>query len=283
MLGHQVQRQLFRTGIPFLATDRKVDFCNLSTLRNFISGHSCSWIINCAAYTAVDAAETDSEKAFALNAEGPKNLAAMAVELGATLVHISTDYVFNGRLDRPYREEDLTDPQSVYGKSKLAGEEVVRKSGCPHIILRISWLYGVYGKNFVETMLRFMKEKGQVKVVNDQIGAPTYAAVLAENIVSFISRKTPSRGIFHYADAGEISWFDFACAIAKEGLNQKLLDSAPRVIPIPSSEFPTPVTRPANSLFNKSRAIKELGMQIHPWHENLAHYFEERRTAHANI
>lgn len=283
MLGHQVMRQLERAGVPFLASDREVDFRDPAALRSFISGHHCHWIINCAAYTAVDAAETDRENAFALNALGPKNLADLSLELGATLLHISTDYVFNGRLDRPYHEADETDPQSVYARSKRAGEEAILASGCRHLILRISWLYGVYGKNFVETMLRIMAERGQVKVVNDQIGAPTYAAVLAENLVALVSRKAANSGIFHYADAGEISWYDFACAIAKEGLAQKLLDRPPLITPIPSSEYPTAVARPANSLFNKSKAIQELGLQVHPWQENLAHYFEERRMLHAKF
>jgi dTDP-4-dehydrorhamnose reductase len=283
MLGHQVRRHLERSHMPFWATDREVDFRDPSALRQYVTGHPCTWIVNCAAYTAVDAAEGDAENAFSINAEGPRNLAELALDLGAKLLHISTDYVFNGSLDRPYCEEDETDPRSVYGRSKLAGETAIRETGCEAIILRISWLYGVYGKNFVETMLRFMKEKGLVRVVDDQIGAPSYAAALAENIVGLIARKTPSRGIFHYADAGEISWYDFARAIAEEGLRQKLLDSPPGVIPIPSREYPTPVTRPANSLFNKSKAIRELGLLVHPWRENLAHYFEERRMLHAKL
>ncbi len=281
MLGRQLQRRFQRTNTPLIASDREVDICDIDALRRFTERKPCSWIVNCAAYTAVDAAESDRYNAFALNAKGPENLALVARELDCPLLHISTDYVFDGRLDRPYREDDPTAPQSVYGQSKLAGEQAVRSVGRDHIILRISWLYGVHGKNFVETMLRLFQEKGQARVVNDQIGAPTYAAVLADNISSLVSTPVKARGTFHYADDGEISWYDFACAIAEEALSQGLLGEPPRIEPIPGSQWPTPAKRPDNSRFDKAKAKTELALSILPWRRNLRQYFQERRTLHA--
>ncbi len=283
MLGRQLHRALQHSHRSVIATDQELDIRDIDALRQFSRGEPVSWIINCAAYTAVDAAETDRDNAFALNARGPENLARIAAEINCPLLHMSSDYVFNGQSDQPYREEDEPDPQSVYGASKRAGEEAVIDRYGRHIILRISWLYGVYGRNFIETMLHIFKEKGQARVVNDQYGAPCYAAALADNITRLVNGPNEARGIFHYADGGEISWYDFACAVADEAIRLDLLDKYPQIDPISSSEYPSPARRPASSLFCKTKAIKELGFAVQPWRENLAHYFEERRTLHATI
>lgn len=284
MLGRQVHRQLERLQLPFHASDREVDIRDLQALRRYAKARRIDWIINCAAYTAVDAAESDPDSAFALNTLGPENLARIAAEKDCPLLHISTDYVFDGTQKLPYREEDPPCPQSVYGRSKYAGEQAVA-SVLPdnHLILRISWLYGVYGKNFVETMLRIFREKGEARVVNDQIGAPSYAAALAEKIVEVILRRVPVRGLFHYADRGEISWYDFACAIAEEALERKLIHKSPRIEAIPTREFPSPAPRPASSRLDTARTQKELGMIPQPWRDGLRLYLEERRTLHATF
>jgi len=281
MLGRQIHRRFERMHLSCLATDREIDIRDIDALKHFSSGKKVDWIVNCAAYTAVDAAESDPDSAFALNAEGPENLARIAAEMNCPLLHISTDYVFDGTKRHPYQEEDPACPQTVYGKSKTAGEKAI-VSVLPHnhLILRISWLYGVYGKNFVETMVRIFREKGRARVIDDQIGAPTYAAVLADNIVGIINRNIPSRGIFHYADQGEISWYDFACAVAEEALDHKLIFEKPVITPIPTREFPSPAPRPASSRFDKSKAQTELGLSILPWRTNLNHYFQERSTLH---
>ena len=236
-------------------------------------------VINAAAYTAVDKAESDAARAQAVNADGAGNLAAAAKAAGARFFHVSTDFVFDGSQSRPYRPDDLPNPLSVYGKTKLAGEEAVRGAlGAEAFILRTAWVYAAGGHNFVRTMLRLMAERGEVRVVADQKGAPTWASSLAEALWA-AATSPAARGIHHWTDAGVASWYDFAVAIAEEGLARGLLHKAPKVQAITTADYPTPARRPAYSVLDRSSAETLLGLKPAPWRDNLRRMLEE--LAHA--
>lgn len=232
-------------------------------VRNFFKGSHPDFLINCAAYTAVDKAEQEKDLAYQVNAEAVGVLAAVCKEYHCRFIHVSTDYVFDGTASRPYREEDLTNPQGVYGATKLEGEKQAQQFNPDSIIIRTSWVYSSYGKNFVKTILRLLQEKPSVSVVNDQIGSPTYAADLAKAILEIISSNKWLSGIYNYSNDGIISWFSFATEIAA------LRGSTIPVYPISTAEFPTPAKRPAWSVLDKSKISDAYGIKIRPWKESL--------------
>ena len=221
------------------------------------------YLINCAAYTAVDKAETDKEAAYDVNAVATGLLATTCKEHNTRFIHISTDYVFNGKATAPYREDAMTDPQGIYGASKLEGEKLAMKLNPSSIIIRTSWVYSEFGKNFVKTMLRLMSEKPSINVVNDQVGSPTYAADLADAIMQIIISGKWQAGIYHYSNSGIISWFDFATAIGE------MIGSTCIVNPIPSSQYPTPAIRPGYSVLDTSKISKTFSIQIKDWRTSL--------------
>lgn len=221
------------------------------------------YCINCAAYTAVDKAESDRENAFLVNAQGPANLAAASVKYNTRLIHISTDYVFDGNGTSPYQTNAPTAPQSVYGESKLEGERMVMANNDQSIIIRTSWVYSVFGKNFVKTMLRLMSEKPEINVVNDQVGSPTYAADLARAIMQIVSSGDWQPGIYHYSNEGIISWYEFAQAI------KELSGCNCIVNPIPGSAYPTPAKRPAYSAMDLSAIGQAYGIYPPAWKDSL--------------
>lgn len=230
-------------------------------------------VINAAAYTAVDAAESDEATAGAVNRDGAANLARSAARIDARMIQISTDFVFDGSAGTPRRPDDQTNPLSVYGRTKLEGELAVREIlGPSALVVRTAWLYSTTGSNFVKTMLRLMQERGEVRVVNDQLGTPTRADSLAVALWCMLERDLA--GIQHWTDDGIASWHDFAVAIAEIGTEQGLLGRKPEVIPVPSTEFPTPATRPAFSVLDKKTTWAGLdGTRCMPcvhWRENLA-------------
>ena len=226
-------------------------------------------VINAAAYTAVDKAESDEWAAYRINGEGPGHLAAAAHAANARFVHVSTDFVFNGRSGKPYAPDHETDPLGVYGASKLAGERSALAADPKAIILRTAWVYGVTGHNFVRTMLRLMAERDEVRVVADQIGTPTFAGSLADAIWAL--HAAGASGIHHWTDSGAASWYDFAVAIQEEALQIGLLDRTVPVIPIATSDYPTPAKRPHYSVLNKSSAIALIGAAAPHWRTNLRH------------
>ena len=236
---------------------------------NFFSSNKIDFCINCAAYTAVDKAEQEEELAFQINAEAVGVLAAICKEQDCKFVHVSTDYVFDGLANRPYREDDLTNPQGVYGASKLAGEKEAVLLNPDAVIIRTSWVYSSFGKNFVKTILRLLQEKPSVSVVDDQIGSPTYAADLAVAILEIISLKSWKPGVYHFSNEGEISWCTFAKAIAA------LTHSNTPIQAITTAEFPTPAKRPAYSVLDTSRIEKEIGLKIPHWETALQACYDQ--------
>lgn len=240
----------------------EVDITNLQLLEDLVKKESINAIINCAAFTAVDKAESCEELAAKINIDGPKNLALAAKSVGAKLVHISTDYVFDGKSSLPLKESDATQPIGVYGRTKRQGEVEVEKSGCDAIVIRTAWLYSEYGNNFVKTMIKLGKERESLNVVYDQIGTPTYATDLAFAIMTLLEKGITGFQTYHFSNEGVISWFDFTKAIFEiAGLSTK-------VNAIESFEYPTAAERPAYSVLNK-RKIKEAGVTVPYWKESL--------------
>lgn len=236
-------------------------------------------VINAAAYTAVDRAESEPELARRGNAEGPGNLARACATLGIRLLHVSTDFVFDGRASEPYRPGDATAPLGEYGRSKLAGELAVREVLPQAVILRTGWVYSRFGGNFVKTMLRLMAERDSLNVVCDQVGTPTWTGGLAEALWNFAARPDLS-GTYHWSDAGVCSWYDFAVAICEEGRAHGLLPRPVAVHPIPASDYPTPARRPAFSVLDKSATWRDLGREGVHWREQLRHMLTEYKEHH---
>ena len=276
MLGRQIAGELQKKGLAFSASDREVDIGDFHSLNVFSQGKKISWIINCAAYTAVDQAEIESAAAFRINAAGVENLAKLAAGLDAKLVHFSTDYVFDGRNHRPYGENDQPQPLSQYGQSKWQGEKLLLASWHAIFIFRISWLYGVFGNNFVSTMLKLFREKDKVRVVNDQFGSPTYAAALARNVVRLIGADCEHYGLYHYCDNGVISWYDFAVQIMARALEYNLLEKNIPLLAIPTADFPTKAIRPAYTALDCSKVVRELNFKMRDWRSNLDDFFQEK-------
>ena len=227
-------------------------------------------IVNAGAYTAVDRAESDKQRAWAVNAVAPGILAEEAKRAGALLIHYSTDYVFDGELDRPYVETDRTHPLGVYGATKLEGEHAVSASGCRHVILRTSWVYGPRGRNFMLTMLRFASERDTLRVVDDQRGAPTSSAQLARATAALLEAGAEHSGVYHATASGETTWFGFAGAIF-EGRRHQLGDAlrVPQLVPISSAEYPTPAKRPKNSVLSNAKLENVFGFRLGDWREGL--------------
>jgi dTDP-4-dehydrorhamnose reductase len=244
---------------------------DFAAITNSFKTYRPNYCINCAAYTAVDKAESEKESAFRINGDAAGVLAAACKEYDCRFIHISTDYVFDGKGSTPYKEDSPVYPQSVYGASKLEGEKQALQFNSDSIIIRTSWVYSRFGKNFVKTMLKLMNEKDEINVVDDQIGSPTYAADLAETVLQIIGILTNVQtrhalslhGIYHYSNEGVISWYDFAVAI------KELSGSSCKVNPVPSSQYPTPAKRPAYSVLDKTKIQQTFGIALKDWKQSL--------------
>jgi len=257
----------------FYFTDKDaLDITDKQELLDFIEMNAIDTVINCAAYTAVDKAEDDEVLALKVNAEAVGNLASISKENNIFLIHISTDYVFDGNGDRPYQEEDQTNPQGKYGITKLRGEELLKEINPPHaIIIRTAWVYSEFGNNFLNTMLRIGKERSEINVVCDQLGAPTYAKDLARSILTMLHQETQFRTTqttdtvvtYHYSNEGSCSWYDFAQAIFK------LANIECKVNPISTEEYPTPAKRPHYSVLDKTKIKEAYGLVIPHWDDAL--------------
>jgi len=270
--GGQLGRALMATapeGVSATGVTRhECDISNPDAVRQCVAECDPAWVINAAAYTAVDDAEDVPDTAFAVNADGPRYLAQACAASGIRLLHVSTDFVFDGKTGSPYATDAVAAPLGVYGDSKWRGERAVAASGANHVIVRTSWVYAPSGRNFVLTMLRLMREHKVVRVVNDQTGAPTLARGLAEVCWALVQHPE-ARGVFHWSDAGSITWYEFACGIRDEALALGLLTAPLSVEPIPTEAFPTKAQRPAYSALDASGTVATLGVAQRPWRDAL--------------
>ena len=260
-VGWELERALAPLG-EMIATDRStLDLTSEEQIRSVVRAVKPNVIVNAAAYTAVDKAESEPELAMRINGFAPGVLAEEAKRLGALLVHYSTDYVFDGEKATPYDEDDEPNPINVYGRTKLEGERAVKASGCRHLVLRTSWVYGARGKNFLLTMLRLARERSELRVVDDQVGAPTSSGAIARATAQCLRRN--AQGLYHFAAAGRVSWCGFARAI----LARARIDTP--VVAIRSEDYPTPARRPRNSCLDCSRLRADCGVSIASWEEML--------------
>ncbi len=265
-LGNEM-RNILECKMPGLTTYTDIaelDLTDDNAVEKFVSAGEFTHIINCAAYTAVDKAESDQTTCYQINYDAVRNLATAASKSGAKVIHISTDYVFDGTAHRPYRESDKVNPMSHYGTSKRKGEMVLL-SLCPEaIIIRTAWLYSPYGNNFVKTMRRLGKERDELRVVCDQIGTPTYASDLAEAIVAILQSRQWVPGIYHFSDEGACSWYDFT-----KSIHRMCGITTCRVLPIATEDYPTAATRPPYSILDKTLIKKTYDIDIPHWEESL--------------
>lgn len=282
-VGQELVRQSSAEQFPVVGLKRaEADICDRSAVAGAVDRYRPAAVVNAAAYTAVDKAEGDERRAFAVNAEGAGNLARAAAAFGAPLIHISTDYVFDGRKDGPYRESDPVAPLGAYGRSKEAGERAVRAETPQHVILRTAWIYASHGHNFVRTMLRLAAERDIVRVVSDQHGTPTSAADLAQAIHRVIQRcleDGAAFGTFHATNSGHTTWHGLAarifCKLSARG------GRAPRLEAIPTATYPTPAQRPGNSVLDCSHLKQTYGIVLRPWEAALDETLDQMLTGMA--
>ena len=256
-LGRELQQTLLSLGQVISVNRQRMDLNQPDAIRQVIREVKPDGIANAAAYTAVDKAETETDLAYAINGIAPKIMAEEAQKLGSFLLHISTDYVFDGTQNTPYQEEDLPNPLGIYGKSKLAGEQAIQQTCQRFAILRTAWVYGTYGQsNFVKTMLRLGREREEIRVVCDQVGSPTWARHIAEAIEKLL--KADVTGIYHFTNSGVASWYDFAVAIFEEARQLGFPLKVQQVVPITTAEYPTPAKRPAYSVLSTKKIANVL-------------------------
>lgn len=251
--------------LNFIYTDYlDLDITKPKALRNFFKGYSSiDYCINCAAYTAVDNAEKEEKLADQINSEGAGNLSQVCNENNTTLIHVSTDFVFDGKNNQPYVEEDLTNPLSVYGKTKLDGELIIRNNSSKYFIIRTSWLYSEHKKNFMKTMLELAKNKKELGIISDQIGTPTYALDLANTILNIVNYQNKEYGVYHFSNEGVASWYDFAKAIFE------INNIEVKVKPIRTEAYPTPAKRPHYSVLDKTKIKNNFDVEIPYWRDSL--------------
>lgn len=279
-VGHELHRALAPLG-EVVCTTRNgtladgtrcetADFDAPDTLPELIARVAPDAVVNAAAYTAVDRAEDEPEAAFRANAAAPRAIAEACARRDALLVHYSTDYVFDGTATRPYREDDQTNPLGVYGASKLAGEQAIQASGARHMIFRTAWVYAAHGKNFLLTMLRLAKERDELRVVADQVGTPTSAALIADVTAAALRQSPMPSGLWHLTAHGQTSWHGFAEAIVRQATIQGVLHACPRVVPIATAQYPTRAARPAYSVLDSGRLRRDFGVATPDWGQGLA-------------
>ena len=278
-VGHALKTKLFQYEV-FALSREQLDLTKRHDIKRVVREIKPNLIINPAAYTAVDKAETEPELAYAINATAVQVLAEEAARLGAGLIHFSTDYVYDGTKTTPYVETDEVNPVSIYGKSKLAGEDAIRTVGLPHLILRTSWVYGAYGKNFLKTILRLAAERDALRIVGDQFGAPTSSACIADAVVKLVhvwqTAQENQSGIVHFTNAGRTSWHGFSCEIVNQ-YNALLASngwpalktSVENIAAISTADYPTPAGRPANSRLNNAKLKAVFDIELPPWQQGL--------------
>jgi len=267
-LGSEVGVRLQQQGHHVIMPGRdEMDFTSPETLMQCIRHHRPEQVVNCAAYTQVDRAESEPDTAFAVNRDAPGRLAEAVAENGGSLLHVSTDFVFDGRRDTPWRETDKPDPLCVYGRSKLAGEQAVMQVLPDATVLRTAWVYGVNGHNFVKTILRVARDGKPLRVVDDQVGTPTWSSDIADVIARLLADG--ATGLYHYTNAGKTSWYGFARAILEEAAVQGFEIRTVEVTPIGTADWPTPAVRPAFSVLDTGKIESRLSLSIPAWRDSL--------------
>ena len=279
----QVGWELMRTlgplgevvGIDQYTEPQSIDLSNPDTIRDCIREVSPDFIVNAAAYTAVDKAEEEPDLALAINGTAPGILAEEVKRLGSAMIHYSTDYVFDGKSSRPYTEKDVPNPLSIYGRTKLAGDRAVQAVSAPHLILRTSWVYGLRGSNFLKTILRLVRDRDELRIVSDQIGSPNWCRMIAEATAQILGRVsacsgliTEYQGVYHLSAKGEISWYEFTTEIL-QGLKKRNVSKLPRVQPIPTEAYPLPAARPMYSVLSDVETEGTFGVRMPPWDVSL--------------
>ena len=293
-VGGELLPLLTALGEVIAPTREELDLADTSAIRDIVRRVKPRWIVNPAAYTAVDKAESDVKTAFAINRDAPEVFGEEAARIGASVLHFSTDYVFAGDGTRPWCEDDPTQPLGVYGASKLAGEQALASSGATHLVFRTSWVYGTRGKNFLLTILKFAREREELKIVADQHGAPTWSRDLARLAVHAILRSEkdasakgttlaeavrPLTGVYHACDAGFTTWFGFASEFVRLAQVAEPEQTFAKLIPIPSSEYPTPAKRPENSRMNCEKLTRMLSFRMPTWEHSTAQVMTEMLAA----
>ncbi|PCE67664.1 dTDP-4-dehydrorhamnose reductase [Salinivibrio sp. YCSC6] len=272
-VGHCLVDQLTDKADVLALNKNKLDITDQAAVASVVSQFMPDYIINAAAYTAVDKAEEDMDLSFAINRDGAKYLADAANSCDAVMLHISTDYVFDGEGHEPYKENDIVAPQSVYGQSKLAGELAVAEACHQHLILRTAWVFGEHGNNFVKTMLRLGEGRDALRIVGDQFGGPTYAGDIASALIKMVEyieqKKSPEWGIYHFSGTPYVSWYEFAENIFQKAQSYSVLEKTPSLSSISTSEYPTPAKRPANSCLDCGKIEKQFGIEPSDWQASL--------------
>ncbi len=288
MLGNDVEKLLKERGLAYWASDKEVDIGDYKALEKFGKDKKIKWVINCAGYTKVDKAEEEVNKAFRINKDGVRNITLFSAKRQIRLIHISTDYVFDGRQEGgvvAYTEDDKTNPINIYGKSKLAGEEDIKKILEEYFIIRTAWLYGLKGNNFVYTILRLFEERDLVKVVEEQWGSPTYTVDLAGAILKIIEDDSGSYGIYHFTNEGMTSWYEFARAIYKKAKRLGLIEGNKKVEIqlIKTEDYPTAARRPKYSVLSKEKIKREFNLKIRDWDKALEDFLISLRENRESI
>jgi dTDP-4-dehydrorhamnose reductase len=281
-VGFELERALAPLGEVVAIDQSECDLTNPDAIRELVRRVAPDVIVNPAAYTAVDRAESDATTAFAVNAHAPRILGEEAARLGAMVVHYSTDYVFNGTKEGAYSEQDRPDPQSVYGRSKYEGELALAQANPRHLILRTSWVVGAHGGNFAKTILRLAGERDRLSIVADQFGAPASAALLADLTAHLVRQYQREQspfpyGTYHVTSSGETSWYEYARFVIEEALaaGQTLKATAGEIAPLTTAEYPTPAKRPANSRLDTTRFRETFGLRLPPWQEGVRHVLQQ--------
>ena len=276
-LGRETKLTLTASDVEVVGIGRKdLDFSRPEMVAEGIASYKADWVLNCAAYTQVDKAEEESDQAFLVNRDSVKAMAEGVRSYGGRLLHVSTDFIFDGKQSHPYLEKDTANPCSVYGQSKWEGEQAVREVLPEAIILRTAWVYGVNGNNFVKTMMRLAAEREEIRVVDDQIGTPSWTADIARTMYTLINNDVA--GTYHFTNEGVASWYDFAVAIVEEGIKLGLVNNSRTIIPIPTEAYPTPAIRPAYSVLSKTKIRKLLNSPIPHWRDSLVNMLKELKS-----
>ena len=276
-LGSELCGRLRAAGhAPIAFTHREADFTQAAALRAAISAQRADWVVNCAAHTQVDKAESEADLAFVVNRDGAAALAEAIAGYGGRLLHLSTDFIFDGVQSHPYREDATANPLGVYGRSKWEGEQAVRAALPDAVILRTAWVYGAHGHNFVKTILRLAGEREELSIVDDQVGSPSWTGDIADAVLALIEQD--ARGCYHFTNEGVASWYDFAVAIVAEARALGMPLRVQRVKPIPTAGYPTPARRPAYSVLDKQKIRAALGAPIPHWRESLVKMLQELQS-----